>query len=199
MGDTSFLTSVDGAEAILVSYEPPGKEFGVPAADDESPLLVWLVAVFEATSPELAGMASVTVVFVMEADSEGATMPDTGGAVLFGSKAGAGTSPFLKRFDQSPEETGEVSGDVCAGCTGCAGGTVMGVAVETGAAVSAIVEGSVLKDDGAGLGAGFVSKRDSAATTGTEPLPIRRSPEAIAALVRRFTFMGKGISWVALR
>lgn len=75
----------------------------------------------------------------------------------------------------------------------------MGGAVETDAAASAIVERSVLKDNGAGLGAGFVSKRDSAATTGTEPLPSRSSPEAIVALVRRFTFMKKGISWVALR
>ena len=77
--------------------------------------------------------------------------------------------------------------------------SVMGGAVETDAAASAIVERSVLKDDGAGFGATFVSKSESAATTGTEPLPIRSSPEAIVALVRKFTFMKKGFSWVALR
>jgi hypothetical protein len=122
VGSPSFFTSVDGAEGTLVSYEPPGKDLGVPAADDDSPLLVWLVDVSEAAPPELAGMGSVTVIFEMEADSEGATMAVTGGAVLLlGSTVGAGTSPLLKRFDQSPEETGEVSGDVCAGCAGGTG------------------------------------------------------------------------------
>jgi len=85
-------------------------------------LLVWLVDASEAATPEFAGMAPATVVFVMEADSEVDTMPVTGGAVFgLGSTAGAGTSPFLKRFDQSPEETGEVSGDCCAGGADCAG------------------------------------------------------------------------------
>jgi len=75
----------------------------------------------------------------------------------------------------------------------------MGGAVETDAAASAIVERSALKEEGAGLDTGFESKSESAATTGTEPLPSRSSPEAIAALVRRFTFMRKGFSWGALR
>jgi hypothetical protein len=75
----------------------------------------------------------------------------------------------------------------------------MGGAVETDAAASAIMERSALRDVAAGLDAGFVSKSESAATTGPEPLPNRSSPEAIAALVRRFTFMKKGFSWVALR
>jgi hypothetical protein len=75
----------------------------------------------------------------------------------------------------------------------------MGGAVETDAAASAIVERSVLKDDDAGLGVVFVSNSKSAATTGTESQPSRSSPEAIAALVRRFIFLRKGISWVALR
>jgi hypothetical protein len=77
--------------------------------------------------------------------------------------------------------------------------SVMGGAVETDAAASAIMERSAFKDEGAGLGAGFVSNSESAATTGTEPLLIRSSPEAIAALVRKFTFMKKGFSWGALR
>ena len=75
----------------------------------------------------------------------------------------------------------------------------MGGAVETDAAASAIVDRSVLRDEAAGFGVAFVSKSESAATTGTEPLPSRSSPEAIVALVRRFTFMKKGINWVALR
>jgi hypothetical protein len=68
--------------------------------------------------------------------------------------------------------------------------SIMGVAVETDAAASANVERSEFKDGVAEFDAGGVSNRDSAATRATVPPPQRRSSiEAIATLVRVFTFM----------
>jgi hypothetical protein len=115
VGSPSFLTSVDGAEGTLVSYEPLGKALGVPASDNESPLLVWLVGALEIVSDEVAVGASGAFSFVLEDSVELTANVSAGAVFVLGSTVGAGTSPLLKRFDQSPEETGEVSGDVCAG------------------------------------------------------------------------------------
>jgi hypothetical protein len=74
-----------------------------------------------------------------------------------------------------------------------AGGTVgvlsmMGLAVDTDAAASAKVERSEFKDDVAEFDADGVSNSDSAATRANVS-PKKRSIEAIANLVRMFTFM----------
>jgi hypothetical protein len=146
--------------------------------------------------------AGLAFVEVDSAERVGREFVSEIGAGFSGPDEGDGTAVGVTAKEISLAGTAPPTVSVAAvGVAGAGDGvpSVMGGAVETDAAASAIVERSVLKDDGAGFGATFVSKSESAATTGTEPLPSRSSPEAIVALVRRFTFIRKGVSWGALR